>query len=462
MKKLLTFALLLNLLESAIAAPLAVKGEYVVKIKSTSTKSVSAFKQRLSFYGMKVKEVLDKKNTLQLLKMNPQKEFLSTFGLSASASNDKIRSAVLNEFSKFNEVELIEPNYIYTASLGRRPPTPPPPPPPPTEDPEERLPSLLPQDPSFARLWGMRNLGQSDSSNRRGAVGADIDANNAWAITTGSRNVIVAVVDSGVDYKHPDLKANMWSMPGQPNVHGYNAINNSLDPMDDNNHGTHVAGTIGAVGDNDVGVAGVNWKVSIMGIKFLDADGSGDLAAAIKGIDWARQNGAQVMNNSWGGGPFSQNLLDAIKRARDAGILFVAAAGNTSGGHNNDSSPSYPASYNLDNVISVASTNNLDQLSSFSHYGVRSVHLAAPGENIYSTFPNSRYESISGTSMATPHVTGAAALLLAKESQLSYLEVKSRLLNSADRIAALKSKTQTGARLNIYKALIGVDARQAR
>jgi len=260
-------------------------------------------------------------------------------------------------------------------------------------------------------------------------------------------------VDSGIDYNHPDLKANVWSDPANPAHHGYNGIDRNFDPMDKNGHGTHCAGTIGAVGNNGLGIAGMNWEVSLMGARFLAANGSGSLADAIVTIDYAREHGARIMNNSWGGGPFSTTLLQTVERARDAGILFVVAAGNTSGGHDNDANPTYPASYNVDNVLAVASTNNLDTLSSFSHFGARSVLLAAPGENILSTWIGNTYKSISGTSMAAPHVTGAAALLLAREPSLSYLEVKSRLLRSVEVIPALRNKVQTGGRLNVYRAL---------
>jgi subtilisin family serine protease len=458
MNKIYILIFVLAVFRLGFAEPAARPGEYVVKLRESKMKDLNSLKDHLSAYGMRVKQSLDLKGSLKLIKMESDADSLASLGLAKSASALNVRAAVLRDVKKLSEIELIEPNYLYYASFGSKPsptpaPTPAPTPPPVATDPEEKLPSVIPHDPMFASLWGMRNMGQNDSAGKKGVVGADIDANNAWAITTGSRSVIVAVVDSGVDYNHPDLKANMWSLPGQPNVHGYNAIKNSLDPMDDNEHGTHCAGTIGAVGDNDVGVVGVNWKVSIMAIKFLDSSGSGALSDAIKGIDWAIAHGAQVMNNSWGGGPFSQSLMDAINRARSAGILFVAAAGNTTGGHDNDVSPSYPASYKLDNIIAVAALNNRDQLSSFSHYGAKTVHIGAPGENILSTIPDGKYDSFSGTSMASPHVAGAAALLLSKEPSLSYLQLKSRLLGNADKISALSGRVSSGGRLNILKAL---------
>jgi subtilisin family serine protease len=339
------------------------------------------------------------------------------------------------------EVLYAEPNYIYTINGGSRNPATPPPT---AHNPEDDLPTVFPNDPSFSKLWGMRN----DTT-----VGADIAAVNAWAINKGSRNVIVGIVDTGVDYTHPELAPNMWSMPGRPEVHGYNAINDSLDPIDDESHGTHVAGTIGARGGNGQGVTGVNWQVSIMALKFLRSDGSGSLSDAIKAIDWGVAHGARVLNNSWGGGGYAQSLYDSIDVARKAGVLFVAAAGNTNGGNDNDRSPTYPASYALDNIISVAATTSTDGIASFSHYGKKSVHLGAPGEGIYSTKPGNSYQSLSGTSMACPHVTGAAALLLSNNPSLSYKALKDSLLSSVDPISSLKNKTTTGGRLNVYRAL---------
>ncbi len=307
----------------------------------------------------------------------------------------------------------------------------------------------------------MKNDGQADKSGRAGVVGADIKAPAAWAISTGSKDIVVAVIDTGVDYRHPDLVDNIWSMPSNPNVKGYNAINNTLDPMDDNSHGTHCAGTIAGTGDNGIGVAGVTWNASIMGVKFLSGGGSGTLADAVKAIDWATNNGAQIMSNSWGGGGYSQALYDAIDRARAKGILFIAAAGNDGG--DNDSRPAYPASYQIDNVISVAASNNVDNIAYFSNFGGNSVHLMAPGENIYSTIPTAKaragaqpYETYSGTSMATPHVSGAAALLLAKEPSLSYAEVKTRLMESTDKTRTLRGKIKSMGRLNVYSLLAGL------
>src|SRR5690606_1467341 len=222
---------------------------------------------------------------------------------------------------------------------------------------------------------------------------------------------------------HPDLAANMWTNTGEvpgngidddgngvaDDVHGANFVPTVAtgDPMDDNGHGTHVAGTIGAVTNNHLGVAGVNWETRIMALKFLSASGSGTTAGAIRAIEYAIANGANIMNNSWGGGGFSRALEDAIREAHDAGILFVAAAGNSS--QNNDTNPFYPASYDVPNVMSVMATDQDDDKAGCSHFGLASVGLGAPGVGILSTTPGGSFDSFNGTSMASPHVAGAAA-----------------------------------------------------
>lgn len=411
-------------------APEAVPGEFVVKMRVSGLSTLSNSVKTLAQFGLQMEEVVNAEDNVVLVK-STSKTSLKL----GTAAHTNLMSAV----KSLDAVEYIEPNFIYRAF---------------------DLPQALPNDPDFSKLWGMKNDGQPDKSGRAGVVGADIQAPEAWAISTGSKNVVVAVIDTGVDYTHPDLVGNVWSDPANPAVHGFNAITGALNPMDDHSHGTHCSGSIAASGDNGVGVAGVTWNASIMGVKFLSAQGGGTLADAIKAIDWATKNGAQIMSNSWGGGGFSQALLDSIIRAKDKGILFIAAAGNDSS--NNDSSKSYPASYDVDNVISVAASNNVDALAYFSNYGANSVHLAAPGENIYSTIPTAlasggvAYDTFSGTSMATPHVSGAAALLLGKEPSLSYAEVKARLLSSTDKSRGLRGKTASMGRLNIYNLLAGI------
>lgn len=303
----------------------------------------------------------------------------------------------------------------------------------------------------------------------------DISAPSAWDITTGSAGVVVAVIDSGVNYQHQDLSAQMWINPGEiagngidddangyvDDVHGINAVVNGGDPRDDNGHGSHVAGTIGASA-NDAGPhVGVAWNVRIMALKFLDASGSGSLEDAIECLDYARQKGAHIMNNSWGGGPFSTSLFDSIQATRNAGMLFVAAAGNEA--NNNDVSPAYPASYNVDNIISVAAVDINSNLANFSNFGSQSVDIGAPGVNIFSCLHSSptAYGPLNGTSMASPHVAGVAALLWAQLQPTTIsgvADLRQRILAGSVATPSLNGKVATGSRLNAALALgVGVD-----
>lgn len=300
-------------------------------------------------------------------------------------------------------------------------------------------------DPYSDNLWGINN-----------DIG--ISARRAWDVTTGSSDVVVAILDTGIDYNHPDLAANIWINPGETagngidddgngfidDVHGVNTVlgaANRGDPMDDNEHGTHVAGTIGAVGNNGDGVVGVNHSVKLMGLKFMDATGGGRLSDAIAAIDYMVSMkvsygvNIRVSNNSWGGGGFSPALHAAIDRARAAGIAFVAAAGNSR--QDTDLFPSYPSSYEVANVVSVAAIDTNQSLASFSNYGAESVDIAAPGVGIFSTLPNGRYGYLSGTSMATPHVVGALALLFAAEPSISLEQAIERLYETGRHTASL-------------------------
>jgi len=326
----------------------------------------------------------------------------------------------------------------------------------------------LPNDPSFGSTWGLNNTGQ----NVNGSIGtadADIDAPEAWNVTTGSSSVVAAVIDTGVDWTHPDLSSQIWINPGEDcagcrtdgvdndhngfvdDWHGWDFVSNDNNPMDDHGHGTHVAGTIGAAGNNGIGVAGVNWNVKIMPVKFLNAQGSGTTAAAVSAILYAAQNGADVMNNSWAGGDYSQALADAIDVADQHNSLFVAAAGND--GTDNDVTPTYPASSDNPNVLAVAATDSSDNRAYFSNVGRRSVDLGAPGVNIYSTWPGSTYQYLSGTSMATPHVTGAAALVKAQFPNASAVGIKDLLLSTVDPKPTLATTTSSGGRLNVANAV---------
>ena len=321
-----------------------------------------------------------------------------------------------------------------------------------------------PTDPAFVSgaLWGLRNTGQNG-----GTPDADIDAPEAWDFSTGSTNVIVAVIDTGIRYTHQDLASQMWRNAGEipgngrdddgdgyvDNVFGMNAITGTGNPFDDNDHGTHVAGTIGAAANNGYAQVGVAWQVRLMACKFLDDEGSGYTSDAIECINFAVGKGATILNNSWGGGGYSQALFDAIAAAREAGALFVAAAGND--GEDNDRMPHYPSSYSLDNIVSVAALDRFDNLASFSNFGRASVDLGAPGVSIHSctASSDSAYATWSGTSMATPHVSGVAALIAARFPGITLAQMRQRLLQTTGPVAELAGRSSTGGRVSAYNAL---------
>lgn len=312
-----------------------------------------------------------------------------------------------------------------------------------------------PNDTDFSELWGLSNQGQTG-----GTIGADINAGAAWDISTGSKDVVVAVIDTGIEYTHPDLAANIWVNADEisgngidddnngyiDDIHGYDFFNNDSDPIDDNFHGTHCAGTIGAVGNNNQGVVGVNWNVQLMAVKFLGASGSGSVSAAISAIAYATDNGADVLSNSWGGGGYSQALQDVITAATEAGVLFVAAAGNA--GTDN---LVYPAA--LQHVLAVSATDHKDVKATFSSYGAF-VDIGAPGVSIHSTKLNGSYGPASGTSMATPHVAGAAAMLLSIDPTLGPIELEAILETSAEDLGDPGWDTHFGSgRLELNAAL---------
>ena len=389
----------------------------------------------------------------------------------------------ITQYMSDPDVEYAEPNYIRRAL------------------------SKIPDDTYFGNQWALHNTG----TYANGTADADIDAPEAWDISTGSSNIVIAVLDTGVDYNHNDLVGNIWintgevigdangdDCPGicgvdddgdgkidedsldlQPGEAGYtndlkddddengyiddcrgwDFVNGDNDPMDDNSHGTHVAGIIGAVGDNGTGVAGVMWNVKLMALKFLDSEGYGTVSEEVEGIDYAVENGAKIMNASFGGYEYSQSEYDAIEASNTAGILFIAAAGNEE--YNNDLTPMYPASYDLLNIISVAATDQNDQRASFSNYGLTSVDVAAPGVYILSTIPQNEYFDKDfnwGTSMAAPHVSGLAGLLYSYydgiyNTQFDYTQVRTAILRMVDVLPTLSGWIQTGGRINAYKAL---------
>jgi len=338
------------------------------------------------------------------------------------------------------DVEYVEPNYIVHVNA-------------------------IPNDPSFTKQWGLKNTL---------VAGADIDATTAWETTAGSKANVIGVIDTGVDYNHPDLKDNMWSAPRDFTVtfglndkitcpagsHGYNAFTNTCDPTDVKQHGTWVSGVIAASGNNARGVAGVNWTGSIMGLAFMNPAGQGAVSHAIRAIEFAIQTkkafgtGAniRILNASWGGAGASQALLDQILKAQDAEMLFVAAAGNSP--VDLDVTPSYPAAFtSAPNLIAVAATDYKDAMATFSSYGLKTVHLAAPGVAIDTTNPGGNYATVSGTSFAAPMTSGVAGLVLAACSHLDTAGLRKVILDNTNPIPALAGKTITGGRLNAFKAV---------
>lgn len=404
-----------------------IPGELIVKFKAGKSKSFFQSKSINSLGLAPKREIKLSYGTLNVLKL----------------SNEKSFGSVLEALKTNPDIEFAEPNYIYSTQVmpvvhtyKSKPLAP---------SPFYQSNVLPPDDPGFVNLWGLNNTGSNEPQGKVGVEGADINALKAWDITKGDHKVRIAVIDTGVDYNHQDLAGNVDGKSG------YNFVNNTDNAMDDNGHGTHCAGTIGALHGNKTGVAGVMSDVTIIPIKFLDAGGSGSLDGAVRAIDYATQLNVDIMSNSWGGGGRSQALYEAINHAAEKGILFTAAAGNSSS--NNDMTPSYPASYDSPNIIAVAALTAQNDLAYFSSYGRTSVHIAAPGHNILSTIFGNRYEIMSGTSMATPHVSGVLGLLIAKEGRLSLDVVRERVVKTGVPVTALKGKVQTGARIDAYNLL---------
>ena len=400
-----------------------VPGELIVKFRPGVT--LSKKEQALAAAGLKAKKKLTADGRFELAAGDPDTTELA-----------------LKQLGSDPRVAYAEPNFVVSAFR-------------------------TPNDPSFGQLWGLVNNGQTVDG-ASGALDADIDAELAWDVSTGSSATVVGIIDTGVDFSHPDLAGAQWINQGEnctgcrtngvdddgngyvDDWRGWDFIHEDNDPFDDHGHGTHVAGTIAATGNNGVGVAGINWTGRVAALKFLDWFGSGSVADAVRAVDYATQKGIRITNNSWGGSENSQALLEAIERAGAAGGLYVAAAGND--GVNADQTPMYPAAYTSSAIVSVAASDSRDQFASFSNRGRTSVDLAAPGVGIYSTLPGNSYDWWSGTSMATPHVAGAAALVKAARPGAGSMAIKALLLRTVDAKASL-ADTATGGRLNVGSAV---------
>ncbi len=311
-----------------------------------------------------------------------------------------------------------------------------------------------------------------DQDHLQDVSGEELAIGDTWTTLTES-TVVIAVIDSGIDYNHPDLAANLWTNIGEiPNngidddgndyvddVRGYNFFDQRANPIDNHGHGTHMAGVIGAVGNNDVGITGLIWKVEIMPLRFTDDEGIGDTSKAIEAIHYAVENGARVINMSWtivGTGNSSASLRKTISSYEDDGIVFVTASGNGDEnfiGYNIDNAPVYPASLDLPNLITVGAADSFGDLASFSNYGPGSVHLIAPGGNILSTLPGGTYGRMSGTSAATAIVSAAAAMALTKSPSLSGEDVKNLLLQTVNHNNSLEGEIQSAGTLNMFEPL---------
>lgn len=415
-----------------------VPGELIVKLKETAPSA--------TLHAGVFSSLLQKLGQTSILSVNRLHTDKSLSVLRIGKNTDADLAAAATALKSDPRVQYVEPNYIVHA-----------------------LDDGIPNDPDFSKTWAMRNTGQNDPGGSIGISGADINVLPLWKEGfTGSKNIVVAVIDTGIDWTHPDLQANIYTNPGEiagngldddhngfvDDVHGWNFLDDSPNSMDDHDHGTHCAGVIGAQGNNGVGIAGVNWNVSLLPVKFIAADGSGEMSKAVEAINYATMMKVNVMSNSWGGGYYSQALYDAIAKARDAGILFVTAAGNSA--HNLDNDPEYPAAFDLDNLVTVGATDNRDHLGIFSNYGPHSVDVAAPGVRIYSTVRGGGYASLSGTSMATPHVAGVAALVLSANPGLSYSDLKERLVKTSTPVWNLEGSVRARGRVNAYNALHGL------
>lgn len=387
------------------------KDEIFVRFKYSSKASYKAISKKINIQiGATVIKEYSEVKGLQLVKI---------------AKNISLKDA-LAKYTKNSNILYAEPNYAYTQNS-------------------------IPDDTYYNNQWGL----------------SQINAPDAWNITTGSSKVIIAVVDSGIDLNHSDLKADIWvnkgEIPGNgidddhngyiDDIYGWNFVTGNNNVTDDDGHGTHIAGIIAAVGNNSKGVTGVMWSATIMPLKFLDSDGNGYVDDAVSAIRYATKMGASIISCSWGGNEYSKALKDVIDASS---ALVVCAAGNDESSKDDDVSPIYPACFTSQNIISVAATDENDNLASFSDYGINSVDVAAPGTSICSTLPGSHYGYMQGTSMAVPYVSGLAGLIKSIRPDLTALQIKYTILNNVDYISSLAGKILTGGRINVFKALTNI------
>lgn len=412
-------------------------GEIIVKVKEDALGTLS---QNQLSQLIEQSVGLDKVGSVHPFQTDPNLQLVKLI-------HPSLQKAALKRLAQAPFVEFVEPNYrTHTDAIGHGS-----------------------DDPLLEQLWGLKNFGQADSKGQIGKEGADIHIIPLWNEgITGSKKVVVGVIDTGFDWNHPDLKDNLYTHPGEiadngvdddgngfvDDVHGWNFVHKNNRTFQGNTvHGTHVSGTIGASGNNAVGVVGVNWQVSIMPIKALDASG-GTLENAIDAINYSTMMKVHLTSNSWGARFFSQALYEAVQKATKAKILFVAAAGNAA--NHTALYPHFPSGFELDNVMSVAAIDNQDKLANFSNHGGRTVHVAAPGVNVLSTVPEGKYEPYSGTSMATPHVAGIAALMLSVDPNLSYVQIKDRLITTSEPVSTLRHFSVSRGRVSAWNAIKGI------